>query len=107
MPHFIERRIVGKTQRPSDKDHRKQIDASRLNIAIEQTVNKLFERLDEKGYGTWLSRHEILGFLTEEYTEAVEAVHSGTIGDLEDELKDLAVGCIFALACINSDGLDW
>lgn len=65
------------------------------------------QRLNEKGYGAWLSRHEILGFLTEEYTESVEAVHSGNLDDLKSELMDCAVGCIFAMACIDAGALDW
>ena len=94
-------------QKPSDRDHRKKIDSYDIERVIERTVNRLFERLEEKGYGTWLSRHEILGFLTEEYTEAVEAIHSGTLDDIEAELTDIAVGCLFGIACIRSETLDW
>ena len=94
-------------QKRSDKDHRVQITESQLRDA-EQTVEFwLRRRLDEKGWGAWVSRHEILGFLTEEYTEMTEAVHSKSEQEIRAELVDIAVGCEFAIACINADALDW
>ncbi len=96
------------TQKRSDKDHRPQITRQQVQRAVNETTVKLFDRLDnDKGWGTWLSRHEILGFLTEESYEVKKAVHEGTLSDVADELKDVVVGCIFALACIRADKLDW
>lgn len=94
-------------QKRSDKDHRKQIPRQQLIDAINKTRHWLFERLEQKGYGTWTSRHEVLGIITEEYTELVEAVHSGTTQNIEAELVDIAVACLFSIACINEKGLDW
>ncbi len=96
------------TQKRSDKDHRPQIKRLAVKKAGETVRRKLLDRLDkDKGWGAWLSRHEILGFLTEEYIETVEAVHDGAMVDVRRELIDVAVGCIFAIACIDSDSLDW
>ena len=94
-------------QKRSDKDHRQQITEQQVSDAAGLVRYWLFERLDEKGYGAWVSRHEILGFLTEEYHEAIEAVHSKPTEDLTAELVDIAVGCIFAIACIKVKALDW
>ena len=94
-------------QRVSDKDHRLQITEQKIREAVRLVRNDTFRRLGQKGFGTWLSRHEILGFLTEEYLEAVEAVHSKSISEVEAELLDIAVGCIFGIACIESKTLDW
>ncbi len=94
-------------QKRSDKDYRPEITLKDVSDSSNEIFDKLISRLEEKGWGAWLSRHEILGFLTEEYTEAVDAVHAGTLGDIKGELKDIAVGCIFAIACIDNSTLDW
>ena len=87
---------------------RPQIKKAIIHTVVGKTRNRLFARLEEeKGFGSWLSRHEILGMLTEEYNETVNAVHKGTIEDVYKELEDVAVGCIFAMACIKSGTLDW
>ena len=92
----------------SCKKHRPLINDSTVLDALDEAQTKLFRRLDnEKGWGAWLSRHEILGFLTEEYHEAVDAVHQGTLEDVKQELLDIVVGCLFAIACINKKKLDW
>lgn len=98
---------MNETQKPSDKDHRQQITEQQVSDAAGLVRYWLFERLTEKGYGAWLSRHEILGFLTEEYDEAIEAVHSKSKAEIKAELVDMAVGCIFAVACIDAKALDW
>ena len=96
------------TQKRSDKDHRRQITPDQLNNAIDETINLLMWRLNEdKGWGAWLSRHEISGFLTEEYDEVKAAVHNGSFAEIKCELMDVAVGCIFATACINAETMDW
>ena len=95
------------SKKPSDKVHRPQISKAKVLNAVLETRQQLLNRLEQKGYGAWLSRHELLGFLTEEYLEAAEAVHSGTSSDIKSELMDIAVGCIFAIACINNETLDW
>lgn len=94
-------------QKRSDKEYRQQITEQQVGNAASEVRVWLFRRLDQKGFGTWLSRHEILGFLTEEYHEAIEAVHSKPFPQLRDELIDIAVGCIFGVACIDAEALDW
>lgn len=95
-------------QKRSDKDHRPQITRFKVQKAIAETRDKLLDRLDnDKGWGSWLSRHEILGFLEEEAYEVKKAVHRGSLDDIKSELLDVAVGCIFAMACIDSETLDW
>jgi len=94
-------------QKRSDKDYRKQISPQQLSVSIKEIEKRLYERLEEKGYGAWLSRHEILGFLTEEYYEVIEAVHNQSTKEIKEELKDIAVGCIFAMSCIDAKSLDW
>lgn len=95
-------------QKPSVKAHRKRITKKQIRRALIETHTKLWSCLEQKGYGTWLSRHEILGFLTEEaFREVTKAVHEGTLINIKHELLDVAVGCIFGVACIEAGTLDW
>lgn len=71
----------------------------------------LFKRLDEtlqkKGFGTFASSHEVLGVITEEYHELVGAQKANDLQAIRHELYDIAVGCLFAIACIEQGELDW
>lgn len=95
-------------QKRSDKDHRPQITDDNLKWAMDALKAHLDKKLDQKGKGAWLSRHEILGIITEEVdVELKEAVHSETNQQIMGELADIAVGCVFAMACIEQGTLDW
>ena len=72
----------------------------RINIRTESV-------LKEKGSASFSSSHEILGVITEEYNELIEAVHKNDQQLLLYELLDLATACQFAIACINERTLDW
>ncbi len=61
----------------------------------------LQKRLDEKGKGTFASRHKLLGILTEERRELIKAVHEGELADVLPELVNIA------LACIKAGTMDW
>lgn len=86
---------------------RVQLTDKQVMDAVNKTIEKLQFRLDQKGYGTFASRHEILGVIAEEYNEFAEAVHSKNYEEMKAEILDLAVGCIFGLACFDEDTIDW
>lgn len=88
---------------------RTQITAQQLDNAMETLRNKLVSRLEEKGYGTLASRHESLGVIEEEYIELIDAVtEDGPLGgEVRHELIDLAVACVFSVACIDAGTMDW
>ena len=92
---------------PETSALRPQITADDLNAAILDVQRKLRDRVNEKGTGAFVSRHEILGALTEEYNELIDAVHRGSIGDVERELADLAVGALFGIACVSAKKVQW
>lgn len=85
---------------------RSQLTEEQVMAAVEKTLEKLKFRLNQKGYGTFSSRHEILGVITEEYKEFVDAVHSKNYDEMKSEIMDLAVGCIFGLACFDAETID-
>ena len=88
-------------------NHRKQIDQKIISKALKEIGDKTNYRLGEKGFGTFASRHEFLGVMTEEFYELVEAIKSNNFESTKNALLDLAVTCHFAIACINSKTLDW
>jgi NTP pyrophosphatase (non-canonical NTP hydrolase) len=85
---------------------RKQLTHEQIQTAVDKTTQKLNYRLAQKGFGTFASRHEILGTITEEYYELIEAVHANKPEEMQEELLDLAVGAIFAVACLDQGTLD-
>lgn len=62
--------------------------------------NKLHSRLEEKGKHTFISPHEILGIVTEEYKELIDAVQADKLAILEHELIDVAVACVWGLVSL-------
>jgi hypothetical protein len=87
--------------------NRKQIKNGAIDKAIKGFISELNFRLEEKGFGTFSSRHEILGVIDEEILELNEAVRSKNLDAVRSEMLDIAVGCIFGVACIDSETLDW
>jgi len=87
---------------------RKQISEKAIDGVIYELRQTIKMRLEEKGYGSFASKHEILGILEEEMKEYVDAVHENVpTSYLSHELMDIAVACVFGCACIEEEGLDW
>lgn len=86
---------------------RKQISVDKCCEAVNLVMQKMGERLEVKGYGSFMSSHEVLGILIEEFHELIEAVRANNPDELHEELLDLAVGAVFSLACLRSGGLEW
>ncbi len=84
---------------------RQDISTEKIELALSQIRHHTGLELYRKGSGTFVSSHEILGTVTEEYFEVVEAVRSNSQKHfkLKEELLDLATACQFAIACIDSD----
>lgn len=95
-----------KTDKTPEID-RPQITPEEINRGITALSVKLAKRLNEKGMGAFVSRHEILGVLVEEMSELTETVQCGTTNDVGDELLDVAVGAVFGFVCINACKVDW
>ena len=78
-----------------------------IDLVMALVRRQLNQRLAEKGWGCWVSPHEILGAVTEEYHELIEAVHTARnnqVDLLRWELVDLAVGAIFGVVSIEKVG---
>jgi len=86
---------------------RKQVDEKFRDIALSLVAQKMKVRLKHRGEGTFASQHEILGIITEEYHELVQAVHGNDKDELIEELLDVAVGAVFGIASIIAETTDW
>lgn len=90
--------------------NRQIVPTETIGQAILELEEALAYRLKEKGDGAFVSIHEILGVVTEEYQELLDAVHAinshhTSLRDVHWELLDIAVACIFAIACIKENAI--
>lgn len=88
-------------------EDRRPVGDEYVRDAEKQVLYWLQKRLDAKGKGTIASRHELLGLIQEEYHELTMAVHQGEPLHIHAELVDIAVACIFGIACIKAQAMDW
>lgn len=80
---------------------RKPVTKKSMNYAIDETLRKLVYRIEQKGGRSYSSNHEALGIITEEYYELIDAVKSNNNEHVKEELLDVAVGCLFAIASMK------
>lgn len=92
---------------------RKTVPATALAMARAKVYAHFQETLARKGDGTVSSVHEILGLVTEEYHELIDAVHkhhprrAPNFKGVHDELLDIATLCLLGVACIDAGTMDW
>jgi len=86
---------------------RKAVTEKALSDSFEILNNLMMRRLNQKGRGTFASRHEILGAVEEERSELVAAVCADNLGCVERELADIAIACIFGIASIRNGTVEW
>lgn len=85
--------------------NRQPVTTDDITKGIIALTKKLYQRLDQKGSGAYVSRHEILGILTEEMQEVQEAIRDDSSAGYihyNKELMDVAVGALFGYICIES-----
>jgi len=80
-----------------------------VDNAFADTKDLMDLMLQRKGRHTFASKHEALGLIEEERHELVCAIHENKplAHDVRKELLDIAVVCIFAVACIDADAMEW
>ncbi len=69
-----------------------------LEAAFARVETMMQKRLKQKGRLCYVSTHEALGVITEEYFEFVDAVKANDLDEFEKEVIDIAVGAVFACA---------
>lgn len=91
----------------SISSRRPVVPEARIEEAFEQVRRMLNVRLAEKGHGSYASTHEALGIIVEELRELEDAIHKNDEFGFREELTDIAVGAIFAIASSLNKSLDW
>jgi len=87
--------------------NRPQISKKAIKEARDEIYQKTLSAFQQKGWGSLASIHELSGVLKEEYDEVSDEIHASNYPMLIEELKDLAVACLFGIACIKSKTMDW
>ncbi len=86
---------------------RHQLTDNDVNTAYLAARSEINRRLKEKGRGILVTTHEILGVVTEEYHELVNAVTAADPTQVADELYDLAVACLVGAASMETGETQW
>jgi len=86
---------------------RKIITAEQEFEALHFLDLTLTKRFEEKGRHACASIHEVLGVVDEEHYELTEAVQSNDHEKVIAELTDLAVACLWGIASIKNNHIDW
>ncbi|MDY0188928.1 MAG: hypothetical protein RBR16_13510 [Syntrophus sp. (in: bacteria)] len=84
---------------------REEILSMCLDEAEKRLSAELLKRLREKGPGVFVSIHEMLGVITEEYWELIEAVKDNSGYRIQNELLDLGVAVLFSIASLLQEQL--
>jgi NTP pyrophosphatase (non-canonical NTP hydrolase) len=87
--------------------NRQVVEFEAKKAVMDDFRRMLGHRIVEKGDKTFASRHEVLGVLTEEFQELVDAVKSNSMDSFEAELLDIMVGAFWGLCSLKNQSLDW
>ena len=85
---------MNKTRLPVSYEH--------IVLAQEKVLEGLKKRMVKHGELSFVSTHEALGVLTEEFFEVTEAVKSGDLREFAQEMLDVAVCAIFSIASLGA-----
>ena len=86
---------------------RPEIEQKLIEQVLKTVKRKIEYRLTQKGRGIFISSHETLGILSEEFNEFGAAVQSNDPVYQTNELLDVAVAAVLGLTSIESGEMDW
>jgi hypothetical protein len=87
--------------------NRPKFKSEDIQKCVEDLIDKIDFRLKQKGDGIFVSSHEVLGAVTEEYVEYEREVETNSHERQRKELLDIAVAAILGMASIDSGEMDW
>lgn len=85
---------------PGSTTMRKRISGATVERAINLIRVNLSKQFQKHGTGCLVSNHEILGDITEEYHELIDAVRDNDDEQVVHELMDIGVSCVWGIASI-------
>jgi len=86
--------------------NRRLISNKEISESVSECIDKMYQTLDEKGFGSYASIHEIGGVMKEEWREFWDEIHGNDHDQIVEELKDIATVCMFGVACIKAGFVD-
>lgn len=86
---------------------RPKMTKKEIKESLKQVEQAIFRRMEQKGYGTYASTHEMFGILDEEVNEVRDEIRNNNHSAICSELIDVAVTAVFGHACIKSEKVDW
>lgn len=87
-------------------DRRPVATPESISTTIAELISTLYYRVSQKGANTFVSSHEILGIVSEEFDELKDSVRKNDLDEFEEELFDVAVACIWGLVS-KKLGVHW
>lgn len=91
-------------------ENRKQINMKCVKHMLDRLAGSIEHKTKQHGAHAFASRHEILGQITEEYEELVEAVRTDKTEfrrHIRDELLDIAIASVWGILSIDANAIDW
>ena len=73
------------------------VTVEHIQVALNIMTSAISRKIEKHGTGAYISVHEGLGFLTEEYHELVDAARR-THEEFTSECLDVAVVCLWTIA---------
>jgi NTP pyrophosphatase (non-canonical NTP hydrolase) len=88
---------------------RPEITKHQILQVVQDLIESIGNRIEERGSCAFASKHEILGIITEEVKELIDVIHKkgDTSDEICSELMDIAVGAVFGITCIQYNKVDW
>jgi NTP pyrophosphatase (non-canonical NTP hydrolase) len=77
---------------------RPEVSDQILLAALDAMTVRVGQKIEKHGRGAYISNHETLGIVAEEYHELIDAVHQNDPVDVANELMDIAVAALFGVA---------
>lgn len=80
------------------RKERKEVKTEHLDMAVDILRDAFGQRMEKHGSLSFITKHESLGVLTEEYIELIEAAKLRGHERYDAEMIDIGVTAIFAIA---------
>jgi len=104
LRHLLVGACSKETDGPLMSVERPPVFPALIEEAIKELKWALEKQIRQYGSGCWVSPHEMLGQLQEEFLEFSQAVHADMPRAQRKELIDIAVAAIFSVASIDTLG---
>lgn len=92
---------------PPSVAQRPQINRLHIKQLLDRLDFEYRAELDRKGDGIYISVHEVLGSILEEFLELVEAVHTYEPIQIDEELVDIIIACMHGLLSMKTAEMHW